>query len=61
MARVRPVRGRIRERVVRVVECGDLPAEEREGVEAEEQAVGAAFDGVAEAGGEEGEGHRDDG
>ena len=33
---------------------GDLPAEEAERVEAEEQAVGAAFEGVAEAGGEDG-------
>ena len=65
MERVRPVRGRMRERGGRVggrvVECGDLPAEQAEGVEAEEEAVGTAFDGVAEAGGEEGHSDGDDG
>ncbi len=44
-----------------VVLCCCLPAEECEGVEAEEQAVGTAFDGVAKAGGEQRSGGRDDG
>ena len=44
-----------------VVFGGKLPAEEGEGVEAEEQAVRAAFERVAKARGEDGHGHGDDG